>query len=560
MALAAALAMPAGVGVPPAHAADAPGRVERCRSAFPADAPLAAGGDIAVEAFAPSDPDAPMAAAIGAQLGAYTRRKPRNRGAAALYDRAEIQMLMRRINECLYRAGYPTTGVDRIDIEGGVATYHIRVGRAGEVALAAVDRRTQAPQPEFVVRWLRHTLVPDDAQPFDTGAVEQGMRAVTAAGHVGRPSVHVEPGVTPGTARMVVLTETPSWSPSVAVGVANDLPKALGSTITQAMMTVPAFLPGFDAFSASAARGAGLSRHALGYEGPLTSAGHRWSWSVSRSRTAFVEDVFSDLGIGSRTVEVEIKANLRILDEWRVSPAAAGETRAEHTALNLLAGIRENRTRTFLLGEPFSFDAAARNGWIDLLEPSLGFEARWESRDGGIGGYLGARRGMRGLFARFSDRMGWGTHSILDAQLDAVRNLPWWDAYVRFRARGQWTADRVVPAARFALGGSGSLRGIDAGALSGDSGHSASLEFAVPAFSLRWLALECLAFADQGALRQTEGPGHRVLTAGIGLRVHLDRHIDADLYWSQQIAGSTELRAIGGRYTSGLNFSIISRF
>ncbi|AWJ92907.1 ShlB/FhaC/HecB family hemolysin secretion/activation protein (plasmid) [Azospirillum baldaniorum] len=539
-----------------AHAGEAGDDAARaCLGVLANRPPIAENPDpdaVRVTRFAAADPSAPLAVEIDGFLnGSY---------AGVRLGDLDIDALMRRVNACLFAAGFPTSGVDEVvRADDGAVIYRVRIGRGDDVELVAVDRRTGLPEPPHVVRWLRRMLIPDGARPFSTADLENGWRRARDSGRVGPLSISVRPGHTAGAARVVVEVERPS-SPSAVIGATNDLPWALGAAVAYASVSVPAFMPGFDHLTAETARGEGYRREAIGYDGPIGATEHRWLVAVGRTKSRFVEDYFSDLGIRSEALDFDLATRWRVIDDWSADRTVAEDIGLSHNELTIVVGVRDIWTRSYLLGEPFSFDTAAHDGEIDFLEARAGVEMRRRERAGGARLYLGMRRGMRGVASWMHSKIGGGTYSALDAEAEAAYGPLPLEGRLELRARGQWSPDRLLPAARFVLGGSNSVRGIEVGALTGNSGHVESLDLVVPVHADATLQVDGVLFADHGQVLPVEGGAQRVASVGVGVRAALWHTLSLDLYLSRPLAGSPNVRTAGGHSPTGLNVNIVSRF
>lgn len=515
-------------------------------------APPSAAPRFTIRRFEASDKDFALSTALSARLDALYGQSE------AGFDRVTLAAILRRINECLYASGYPTTGATALEIaDDGTAVYRLNIGRTDAVSLSAFDRSSGTPEPGFVVERLRARLLPDPGQPFSLAVVEQGLRQTITEGFVGHPSVEVLPDDRPGAARVVVRTERPT-EPSVTTGVSNTLPKAIGSTVYHVSAQAPGFMPGIDRVSAVMARGAGFTQETLGYDGPLGLSNHRFSLSLGRSASHLMGSGFSDLDIRSRSADLDGTVTLALLDRWTTSGTGL-DTAIAYDHARALLGVRELTTRTTLLGEPFSFDPYARDGKLDLLEFTAGLEAGRQGQSGEFTLRLRGRYGTRGLWSRFQKDFGHGRHAILDGTLDATHDLPWWNTRLRFRGHGQWGTRQVMPPSRYVLGG-GNVRGVEPEALSGDSGHAETVELILPLLDWGAFLVDGLAFVDRGAVRLENGAWLRLTTAGGGVRLKLDKRLDAELTLSRKLSGPDGVRAIGNHHTEGVNFALALSF
>ncbi|KAA0590398.1 hemolysin activation/secretion protein [Azospirillum lipoferum] len=452
------------------------------------------------------------------------------------YDHEGLKLLMRRINECFYASGYPTTGVDSLHIDGHTAKYHVRIGRGHDVTLSAVDGRTSQKESEFVIRWLRKALIPDETKPFSINDLTNGINGIVAEKRLGRPKIEVEPGEERHKAKLDIRTEHPPHFLS-SLSISNDLPNMMGSNVLKTTGSMPVFLPGFDLLTLELSRGRGYTQQGMRYEGPLSSGGDRWSVGLSKSSSAFIEGYYSDLGIRSNELEIKFDFSFRILDE-RSTVSNSLKDEQFHRRFDFLVGLRESKLETYMLGSRFSFEKYAKDGRLDVFELSAGGNFLWESRIGGIGIYGGIRRATKGIFSYLERNIGSDDHSFAEVSLDTLRTGLPFDSKARFRARGQWGSGHVLPSSRFTLGGSGGVRGIEANALSGNGGYMTALDISYPLFADANVSAEGVTFFDLGSTYDDLLNQRKIATAGTGLYLYIQDYIDSRFLITRRIFDS----------------------
>ncbi|WP_452031053.1 ShlB/FhaC/HecB family hemolysin secretion/activation protein [Azospirillum palustre] len=452
------------------------------------------------------------------------------------YDHEGLKLLMRRINECFYASGYPTTGVDSLHIDGDTAKYHVRIGRGHDVTMSAVDGQTSQKESAFVTRWLRKALIPDETKPFSVIDLTNGINGIVAEKRLGRPKIEVDPGEEKHKANLKIRTEHPPRFLS-SVSISNDLPKMMGSNVLRTTGSMPVFLPGFDLLTLELSRGRGYTQQGMRYEGPLSSGGDRWAVGLSKSSSAFIEGDYSDLGIRSNELEVKFDFSFRILDERNTADnSLKGEQ--FHRRFDFLVGLRESKLETYMLGNRFSFEKYAKDGRLDVLELSAGGNFIWEYRMGGIGIYGGIRRATKGIFSYFEKNIGSNDHSFAEFSLDTLRSGLPFDSKARFRARGQWGSGHILPSSRFTIGGGGGVRGIEANALSGNGGYMAALDISYPIFADAGISVEGISFLDLGSTYDDLLKQRKITTVGTGTYLHIQDYIDSRFLITRRIFDS----------------------
>jgi len=126
------------------------------------------------------------------------------------------------------------------------------------------------------------------------------------------------------------------------------------------------------------------------------------------------------------------------------------------------------------------------------------------------------------------------------------------DWQVSLNLSGQYTRDLLVPGEQFAVGGATSVRGFQEREIAGDSGYFYNAELYTPdlCIHLKGVTAQCraLAFVDGARVTRNqplpgEDPGGSIGSAGVGLRMTIDRYISVRFDVAQVIdAGGSEVK------------------
>lgn len=210
--------------------------------------------------------------------------------------------------------------------------------------------------------------------------------------------------------------------------------------------------------------------------------------------------------------------------------------------------IEKRHSKTFLLGEPFSFSPGAENGKCDITV--LRFSQEWSLRR------PTQVFAARSVFSLGIHAMGATSHnSDPDGQFFAWLGQFQWakrlkvpeKSQVIFRTNIQLSADPLLPLEKFSLGGSNSVRGYRENELVRDNGIFTSLELRIPIFRmpLSFIAkshedgwVQLAPFVDWGWSGNTDSTTpdpETISSAGIGIRWDPGSALHGEIYWAKAL-------------------------
>ena len=189
---------------------------------------------------------------------------------------------------------------------------------------------------------------------------------------------------------------------------------------------------------------------------------------------------------------LDIETEARSFDLALDYPLRVSLTQSASTSVR----YRRSSSDTFLLGEPFTFSLGADQGHteIDTLDWALNWTVRAERSALAMNSRLtyGLKASQGGRWNRLAPK----AHFLAAlVQGQYVRRMGTSGLELSARLDLQWSDDPLFSAQRFALGGSGSVRGYRKNALLADKGLMTSLTLNYP---LAALDLRLRVFADYG--------------------------------------------------------------
>lgn len=436
----------------------------------------------------------------------------------------DLQALRKRIDEVYAGAGFRTSratipnqdidsGVLRIDVvEGGIERIEINGARRVNV--------------EFLRKRIQHGL----GAPLNVDRLNDNLRLLLLEQVVENLKAEFKSGSAPG---LHVLTVTVDEGPQFSAGlrVADDRSPTAGGVRGAVEGGVRNLFGQGDEINLSLGQSTGLQDFDVRVRAPLNSLGTELAARYGRFRSELVEEQFEVLDAETHARAAELGLS-QIL--WRSSARQLG------------ASLRfTNRQSTsFLRGEPHSFSPGADDGRLDVKALRMGLQ--WlERRPADV---LSVRYtwslGLRGLGGteHFDGVPDSSFHtSLLQAQ--------WLHTFgpragsVALRADWQDAAEPLLSVEKFAIGGTGSVRGYRRSRVVKDNGWAASFEYrlplvklAVPGLSVRDNdgQLSLVAFVDAGRAwneHDAADEPRTLLAAGPGLRWDASREVRAELYW-----------------------------
>ncbi|MES2259001.1 MAG: ShlB/FhaC/HecB family hemolysin secretion/activation protein [Pseudomonadota bacterium] len=187
---------------------------------------------------------------------------------------------------------------------------------------------------------------------------------------------------------------------------------------------------------------------------------------------------------------------------------------------------------------------------VTLHPLSVNYSGNWILDDGAVSSSLtllhnisGGVRGGQDDFTRV--RAGASAdYSIVRLAASLTKQLPR-DFQVRAVVHGQYTRDALVPGEQFGAGGTGSVRGFSARALSNDYGMTANVELYSPELCgvmVRWHC-RALLFYDKGYIKRNrelagELRSGSIGSVGLGLRMNISSNVNMQVDYGHVVRSS----------------------
>ncbi|MEO8858635.1 MAG: ShlB/FhaC/HecB family hemolysin secretion/activation protein, partial [Burkholderiaceae bacterium] len=380
-------------------------------------------------------------------------------------DAAELEELRQKLTRLYVERGYVNSGVLLAPQgPGEVAVFDVVEGRLTGVRVTGMDRLDEA----YVVR----RLVKDTDGPLNLELLRERFQLLLGDPLFARLNGRLTPGERPGEAYFDV--DVVRALPYQLIASFNNYrPPSIGAEALGLKGSVRNLTGQGDLLEAhleqpteqSSGTGVGLAWHMpLGYHGTQLSV------VLDRGRSSVIEEPTNVLDIRSTLSNREIGISQTIVEDLRYK-----------FTLGLDHSNRENRT--FLLGQPFSFNAGEPNGVVteEVWRFWQDFAYRTET----------SVSAFRSTFS--SGRNNLQTATVLPGGNNPPRRFNIWlgqaqyvrqvldnGAQVIFKATAQRSADRLLALDGLAIGGVNTVRGFRENQLVRDAGVIFNFEFEYP--------------------------------------------------------------------------------
>ncbi|MEW6219387.1 MAG: ShlB/FhaC/HecB family hemolysin secretion/activation protein [Thermodesulfobacteriota bacterium] len=439
----------------------------------------------------------------------------------------ELQELRSRLVRHYVERGYINSGAVLPDqqVVDGVVLFQIIEGTLTGIRISGLERF----QPGFFVSRLQSA----QGAPLNIFALQDQLKVLLRSDLVDKIQAQIQPGIRRGEAVLdVTVREARPFQ--AALQLANDHSPSSGSLYPQASLS----LLNLTGWGDTLALRGGLTDGAEEYRGELGMPVNARDTTVrlfySHTTSSIIEEPFTVLDIESRSDTIGLAVGHPLVQ------TASQELRGTVSA-------EQRHNETFLLGMPFSLYAGYDNGEIDITVGRLA--ADWVQRwpDQVLAARLVLSQGLDALGATDTGDGVDTTFTAWLAQAQLAKHLGLrQDDQLIVKADCQ-LAGAVLPAPeKFAVGGTGSVRGYRQNQLVRDNGLVFSMEYRLPLFRLPLPGVSAQAtdgllqlapFYDLGASWSDTRPAQSLTIsgAGAGLRWDPSPNLHAELYLAKAL-------------------------
>lgn len=431
----------------------------------------------------------------------------------------ELETLRQLISAQYVQHGYINSGAiypDQ-DLADQIVTVQIIEGRLARVETTGDERLPN--------RYLVAQVEADDG-PLNIRDLEQRLRSIERNPLISSVNAELRPGPTAGTGTLLlnVREAKPYW---FEMAVDNSRAPSVGEWQGLGRFTHYNLLGFADMLTAEIGATDGLVDGFFNYRMPLLPR-HSVDVGYRRTNGDVVEAPFEDLDIKSTT------------DTWRFGTFHTLRDTLSST-INLAFRLEGRKTKTELLGMPFSFSPGAEDGVYRVTALRAVQDLSWRAQRQALGFRSTLSFGLDafnatahqggiedGQFVSWLGQASWG-YRFLESGLE-----------IAARADLQLSNNPLLPVEQFAIGGDYSVRGYRRNQLIRDQGFVASVEARVPL--RRTLegrpVLQLAVFGDYGRgwNKERDFRGDtEIASLGLGLRWNFRERLIGHLYWGGQL-------------------------
>ena len=436
-------------------------------------------------------------------------------GTGAGVDRALA--LVQLINQAFLSAGFVNSGLVVAQQASPeileLRLIHGRLVTTGEGGSPVVVEWGGGASKGLGRSYVRDRMPASQGRPISAIDLERDFRLLAEDPAIRTVSADLRPGSRPGEASLHLIVH-PQDRVDVYAGYANNRSPSVGGERLFAGGSIRNVLASGDLLSAEAGRTAGLDDVTASYVTPIFTPRTSFSIRGSLNNAAVTDRPLVPLDIQSRDRSGEIGITHRFIEVPLVPSATAGRWLSAR-ALSAGLLLAHRRSKTFLLGEPFSFSPGSVDGRSEYTALRVLGDYLSRNVDQVFAVSVTATLGLDGTRSDVIGIPNPKRHfKAVLAQINYARRLTASGLELRGRVAGQLSDGFLYSGERFSVGGESSVRGYRENLILADEGLIGSVEMTQP-FSLTgarragrgidWGAFAISAFAE-GATVRNAGP------------------------------------------------------
>ena len=421
--------------------------------------------------------------------------------------------------------------VDRGYVNSGAVLPDQKI-EEGRIRIEVVEGRLEEVQVVgnewFRTAHLRSRLERAASVPLDVQRIEERLRLLQADERIARMDAELLPGAEPGSAVLRVRVE--DRQPFHAnLFFANSQAPAIGSLRGDLLLVDDNLTGSGDTLAFDFGATGGLQDYNASYELPFTRWDTRLLTHFRLSRSRIIESPFDQLDITSKSTTYGIGLAQPVYE-------------SVHTNLQLSLVGELRRSRTYLLGRPFSFSPGVQDGKANVSVIRFGQLALHRDAKQVLAARSVFSFGLPVLGANeTTGSLPGGEFQSWLVQLQWVRRFEsLLQTELVLRLDAQLATRPLLPLEQFAIGGFATVRGYRENEIVRDYGFVTSIEARIPvlrAFGGRFL-LQVAPFYDAGQayfLRRPTPDPVTLQSIGIGLRASVLPWLQFQVYYGHRL-------------------------
>jgi hemolysin activation/secretion protein len=436
---------------------------------------------------------------------------------------ADLELLRDRLTHAYIQRGYVSSGalIPAQSLANGVLEVQLV-----EAALEAVVVETDG---RFRPAYFRKRLEGAVTNPVNVYQIEEYLQVLQQDRRIRAVQAALVPGERRGESLLRVQVAENSWWHAQLEG-GNYSSPAIGEARGRASVVVDNLTGWGDRLWTEYKGGEGLNDLWASYSVPVSLWDTKVELHLQRTWSEVVESPFDPLNIKARTATYGFTLS---------QPAY----RSQNVKLEFFLTGDYRRSKTFLLGERFSFVPGPDDGLAELAVLRFGADSAYRSRTQVLAARSTLSVGINALGAtKNSGDIPDGQFVTWLGQIQWARRLPWLDAQLITRADVQLASRPLLSLEQFSIGGHATVRGYRENTLVRDNGFvgSAELRLPVPLPRLaKWsLRFALVPFVDVGHSWNTDRPEfgpQTLVSVGIGGILHFGEHARFEVFWGERL-------------------------
>ncbi|HME70816.1 MAG TPA: ShlB/FhaC/HecB family hemolysin secretion/activation protein [Myxococcota bacterium] len=417
--------------------------------------------------------------------------------------------------------GYVNSGAVIPDqhIENGVMEVQIVEGRLGNVEIEGNEY--------FRTRYLRERLERAGSTPLDVAKIEERLRLLQADPRIARVEAELVPGPELGTADLRVRVH--DLRPyHVSLEGSNHEAPSIGEYRGDLGLFDENLTGNGDTLSFDFGYTQGLYDYDANYQLPFTPWDTRLVAHFRESNSTVVQRPFNQIDITSTITTYGVGFSQPLYQTVNTSVDAS-----------LTWELRSSKT--YLLGQPFSFSLGSQDGRSRVDPIRFGLEWLYRDERQVWAARSTASFGLDAVGATPNHGNEPGGQYVAELmQLQYVRRFQFLATELVLRTDAQVASRALLPMEQFVIGGFSTVRGYQENQLVADQGYASSIEVRVPVFHTRdsRFLVQIAPFFDIGQAWNISFPSpspNLLASVGVGLRASFLPWVTAEIYYGYRI-------------------------
>lgn len=445
----------------------------------------------------------------------------------------DLHQIRYQLSLLLFKKGFISSGFLLPDqkIEGGVVRLQAVNGMLENIQLTGNDDLRDS--------YIKKRIKPKQGEQLNVKDLQLSLKKLQRNELIKKLNAKLSPGETDNGSILDLFVQE-NESRSISLIVDNHRPVSIGAEAGTMLYKDRNLFGVADSLSIGVTSSEGLDAYEFAYSIPVSAADTRIYFSYQNNDAEVVEEPFDTLNISSEFTASKIGISHPFINQLNS---------VFSSSLNLV--VKESET--FLFGEPFSFAEGAQQGTTKTAVVELGVDWTLRNASRVINTALTLRKGLDALDSTVDgdsmtgsgDDYASAEFTSLLAQFQYARKLSWISgSQYLFRIAAQESQDPLLSLEKFALGGSGSVRGYRENRLVRDNGIASTLELRLPLAGAKngvpRYGLQFATFFDWGKAwdertASNDGVKDEITSAGVALLWNPSREFSMNITWADAL-------------------------